>query len=437
MNRRDHLRGLLALAAAASAPRGLRAASDPPIPPQGIGRRIRHVSYSDQGGRPDGVQVMINRRHVYVGHMFSDGVTILDAADPRRLKPVGFFTAGVNTRTHHLQVADDLLLLANGANIVAMQSYDNLRGYFENTLVDSITNRKKFRSGLSIHDISRPAEMREIAFLEMPGLGINRLWWPGGRYAYVSAHFDGFTDHILCIVDLRDTTKPEIVSRWWLPGMHRAGGEKPTLPAGRRAALHHMITAGNRGYGAWRDGGLTIHDLSDPTKPALLSHINWSPPFTGGTHTPLPLPGRKLAVVLDEANAEQCAKGTFHTFVVDVSVPENPVPISTLPTPKGRDYCARGTFGPHNLHENRPGSFQSENTIFATWGNAGVRVFDITDAFAPTEIASWDPPVPQRLIDPRPNVALAAKTCDVYVAPDGIMYVSDWNAGLHVLQYEG
>ena len=73
------------------------------------------------------------------------------------------------TRTHHLQVSDDLLLLANGANIVAMQSYDNIRGYFENALADSITKRKKFRSGLSIHDISRPAEMREIAFLEMPG----------------------------------------------------------------------------------------------------------------------------------------------------------------------------------------------------------------------------------------------------------------------------
>jgi hypothetical protein len=437
MNRRDHLKGLFAVAASAAAPLGIRAAADTPVPPQGIGRRIRHVSYSDQGGRPDGVQVMVNRRHVYVGHMFSDGVTILDAADPRRLRPVGFFTAGVNTRTHHLQVADDLLLLANGANIIAMQSYDNMRGYFENTLVDSITNRKKFRSGLSIHDISRPADMREIAFLEMPGLGINRLWWPGGRYAYVSAHFDGFTDHILCIVDLRDTTKPEIVSRWWLPGMDRAGGEKPTLPAGRRAALHHLITAGNRGYGAWRDGGLTIHDISDPARPTLLSHINWSPPFPGGTHTPLPLPGRGLAVVADEANAEQCAKGTFHTFVVDVRAPENPVPISTLPTPKERDFCAIGTFGPHNLHENRPGSFRSEDIIFATYGNAGARVFDIKDAFAPKEIAYWVPPVPKKLIDPRPNIALAAKTADIYVTPEGLIYLSDWNAGLHVLQYEG
>ena len=138
------------------------------------------------------------------------------------------------------------MLLANGANIVAMQSYDNLRGYFENTLADSITNRKKFRSGLSIHDISSRPEMREIAFLEMPGLGINRLWWPGGRYAYVAAHFDGFTRHILCIVDLQTITKPEIVARWWMPGMNRAAGE--TVHAcrpGKRVALHHMITSGN------------------------------------------------------------------------------------------------------------------------------------------------------------------------------------------------
>jgi hypothetical protein len=437
VTRRAHLTGLLGLATLASLPSASRAASDAPVPPQGIGRRIRHLSYSDQGGRPDGVQVMVNRRHVYVGHMFSDGVTILDAADPRRLKPVGFFSAGANTRTHHLQVAHDLMLLANGANIVAMQSYDNLRGYFENTLADSITNRKKFRSGLSIRDISRPTEMREIAFLEMPGFGVNRLWWIGGRYAYVSAHFDGYTDHILCIVDLKEITKPEIVSLWWLPGMHRAGGETLTLPKGRRVALHHMITAGDRGYAAWRDGGFTIHDISDPTSPKLLSHINWSPPFPGGTHTPLPLPGRGLAVVADEANAERCDKGTFHTFVVDVRVPENPVPIATLPTPRDRDYCSLGVFGPHNLHENRSESFRSEEIVFATYNNAGVRVFDIQDAFAPKEIAYWIPPAPERLVDPRPNVSLAAKTCDVYVTLDGLMFVSDWNAGMHVLQYEG
>ena len=310
LNRREYVKTMLSLATSAYLP-AARLPQDAPVPARGIGRRIRHLSYSDIGGRPDSVQIMMNRRHLYVGHMFSNGLTILDASDPRRLKPAGFFTAGDYTRTHHLQVSDDLLLLANGANIVAMQSYDNLRGYFENALADSITNRKKFRSGLSIHDISRPAEMKEIAFLEMPGFGINRLWWPGGRYAYVAAHFDGFTDHILCIVDLANITKPEIVSRWWLPGMNRAAGETSTVPQGRRVALHHMITSGNRGYAAWRDGGLTIHDIADPATPKLLAHINWSPPFPGGTHTALPLPGRNLLVVADEANAEMCAKGTF------------------------------------------------------------------------------------------------------------------------------
>jgi hypothetical protein len=414
-----------------------RRAADPPVPPTGIGRRIRHISYSDLGGRPDSVQIMMNRRHLYVGHMFSNGLTVLDASDPRRLKPVSFFTGGDFTRTHHLQVADDLLLLANGANIVAMQSYDNLRGYFENSLADSITNRKKFRSGLSIHDISRPSAMKEIAFLEMPGLGINRLWWPGGRYAYVSAHFDGFTDHILCIVDLREITKPEIVGRWWLPGMNRAAGETSTAAAGKRIALHHLITAGDRGYGAWRDGGLTLHDLSDPANPKLISRVNWSPPYPGGTHTALPLPSRNLVVVADEANAEMCAKGTFYTWVVDVRAPENPVTVATLPTPQERQFCSLGTFGPHNLHENRPGSFRSETTIFATYNNAGVRVFDIADAYAPKEIASWVPPTPVKLTDPRPNVSLAAKAADVFVTTDGLLYVSDWNAGLHVLEYEG
>jgi hypothetical protein len=438
--RREHLQALLGMAVASTLPfaRAADKKEDPPVPPEGIGKRIKHISYCDIGGRPDSVQVMLNRKHIYVGHMFSDGVTILDATDPRNLKPVGWFSAGQYTRTHHLQVFDNLLLLANGANIVAMQSYDNQRGYFENTLADSITNRKKFRSGLSIHDISKPAEMREIAFLEMPGFGINRLWWPGGRYAYVSAHFDGFTDHILCIVDLNDITKPVIVSKWWLPGMNRAAGETLTSPKGKRYALHHMITAGNLGYAAWRDGGLTVHDISDPAKPTLVSRLNWSPPFPGGTHTPLPLPGRKLAVIADEANAEKCAKGMFETFILDMRAPENPVPIATMPQAEDRDYCAAaGTYGPHNLHENRPGAFQSEEVIFATYNNAGVRVFDIKNQFAPKEIGYWVPPMPKKMIDPRPNVTLAAKTCDAYVATDGLMYVSDWNAGMHVLEYQG
>src|SRR5438477_4204972 len=131
ITRRNCGKGLVGLAALACGP-GQAGAQDNRIPPQGVAKRFRHLSYSDIGGRPDSVQVMFNRRHLYVGHMFSNGVTILDATDPRNLKPVNFLTGGDYTRTHHLQVSGDLLLLANGANVVAMQSYDDVRGYFEN-----------------------------------------------------------------------------------------------------------------------------------------------------------------------------------------------------------------------------------------------------------------------------------------------------------------
>src|SRR5689334_17778340 len=110
--RRSSLKALVGLGAASSLPLGCATpASTDPIPPQGIGHRIRHVSYSDQGGRPDAVQVMVNRRHVYVGHMFSNGVTILDATDPRNLKPVHYWSLGQGdfTRTHQLQTSDDLM----------------------------------------------------------------------------------------------------------------------------------------------------------------------------------------------------------------------------------------------------------------------------------------------------------------------------------------
>jgi len=179
-------------------------------------------------------------------------------------------------------------------------------------------------------------------------------------------------------------------------------------------------------------------DLTDPRAPKLVSAINWSPPFPGGTHTSLPLPGRKLAVVADEANAEKCAKGTFHSFVLDMRAPQNPVPISTLPTPNDRDWCAApGTFGPHNLHENRPGGFQSSKIIFATYYNAGVRVYDIEDAFRPKEIGYYVPPNPAKMMDPRPNRPQVIQSCDCYVDKNGVMYLTDPNAGLNILQFEG
>ena len=64
-------------------------------------------------------------------------------------------------------------------------------------------------------------------------------------------------------------------------------------------------------------------------------------------------------------------------------------------------------------------------------------VFDIKDPFAPREVAHFVPPPPEHMVDPRPNRPRVIQSNDVYVAPDGLMYVTDVNAGLTILQYRG
>ena len=402
-------------------------------------RNIRFVARSDLGGRSDGVQFMLRRGYGYIGHTFSNGVSVVDLRDPAHPQTVNFIAAPPNTRASHIQVHDDLLLVINGASRHTPQSLAaSDKDYYARPLADTLgqSGERNFAAGLRVYDIARPAEPREIGFMSVDGLGLHRIWYVGGRYAYVSAHFEGFTDHILAIVDMADPTRPAIVGRWWLPGMWRAGGETNDWQG--RYALHHALITGNLAYGAWRDGGLTVLDVGDPARPRLLVHRNWSPPFGGGTHSPLPLPDRDLLLVGDEATLDNGEDGIKYVWVFDVRVPANPVSIATMPRPAERDYNAKGAkFGPHNLHENRPGSYQSSTLIFATWYNAGVRVFDIADPFQPHAVGHFVPPPPERMMDQRPNRPRVIQSCDIHVDTRGLLYVTDTNAGLYILEYEG
>ncbi len=96
-----------------------------------------------------------------------------------------------------------------------------------------------------------------------------------------------------------------------------------------------------------------------------------------------------------------------------------------------------GKFGPHNLHENHPGSFQSEEIVFASYHNAGVPVFDLRGACQPREVARFIPPTPERIVDIRPGAELVAQSTDVFVATDGTVFVTDTNGGMSILAYEG
>lgn len=348
--------------------------ADLPVPD--FARNMRLVGYSDQCGRPDGVQIMVQDGFAYIGHMFSGGFSVVDVRDPRAPKPVNYVAAPPGTWSLHLQAHEDLLLVINGKNLYTDPLLQDEKTYYSGSMAEKtrVEGRERgYSAGIRIFDISDRPNPREISFLPIEGVGAHRIWYVGGRWAYASALVEGFIDTILLTIDLADPAAPRIAGRNWLPGMNKAAGETVTWDPKRRYACHHAIVAGDTAYTTWRDGGISLVDVSDRSNPKTIVHRSWCPPFGGGTHNALPLPDRDLLVVVDEAVQDQCADGVKFIWLFDIREPTNPVSIATLPTPAETDYVAKGAhFGPHNIHENRPGSFVSSERIFTTYQNAGV-----------------------------------------------------------------
>lgn len=415
------------------------------LPKPDFAKNVTLLGYSDQGGRPDGVQIMVNKHHAIIGHMFSKGFSVIDCTNPRAPRPVSYVPAPPNTWNIHLQSHEDLLLVINAKDMFAAPEFQDENNYYKGALGKKVGTARKganaernWTAGMSVYDISDPTNPRQIGFMPVEGGGIHRIWYTGGRWAYASALLNGFTDYIFITIDMSDPTNPTEAGRWWIPGMNEAAGETPDWDPSRRNGLHHGIIHGDTAYCAWRDAGLVILDVADRANPKEIVHRNWSPPYGGGTHNCLPLPDRELLVVADEAVLDNCADGLKHTWMFDIREPSNPISISTLPTPDEEDYATKGAhFGPHNIHENRPDGLVSDQMIFATYQNAGVRAYDISDAYQPKEIAAFVPSAPDRLMDQRLNRPKVIQSCDLWVSTDGLIYCSDYNAGLYILEFKG
>jgi hypothetical protein len=366
---------------------------------------LRTVGHSGLGGYGDGMQVLREGDALYVGHfgISGAGTTILDASDPTHLRVAAQLAAPQGSHTHKVQVANGLLLV----------NHEQFRGGDPHS------------AGMAVYDVSDPFRPEKIGWFDSGGRGVHRIVWTGGRYAYASVTPAGFSDRIWTILDMADPTSPTQVGRWWWPGQWVAGDEPPTWPRGKRYAAHHALLEGDIAYLGYGDGNLVVLDVSDPAKPSRIGGLQWSP--GGDTHTCLPLAGRQLLLVTDETVKDRCAGEEHLVRLIDVSDPANPTEVGVCPPPEG-DFCSRGLrFGPHNAHENRPGSYQSAELVFVTYFNAGLRVYDVSDAANPVEVAYWLPETPEG--------QEAIQINDVFVAADLHVYVTDRiGGGVYVLR---
>ncbi|HET7026236.1 MAG TPA: hypothetical protein VFI28_00945 [Candidatus Limnocylindrales bacterium] len=368
---------------------------------------MRLVGHLDMGGEGDCMHVNLKDGHAFVGHMGERGTSIVDVRDPSDPRLVARIPSPANTHGHKVQVVDDVLLV-NRERIPRAGS--------------------PWVAGLEVYDVSDVTKPRQIAFWQCGGKGVHRMTYWERPLAYVTAGDDRFEEQFLVILDLSEPSRPREVGRWWLPGMR--DDERAAWTADRTVKLHHALVRNGRAYCSWWDEGLVILDVTDPSTPTLAGRLRFGDDVSRWTHTTCPIPGRDLLVVTEERISPGCTEFSPHVRLVDIADEQTPRVVSTLPTPEG-DYCERGgRFGPHNVHEPRPGSLIDGSTVYVTWFNAGVRVFDISDASTPTEIAWFVPETPPG----RPAIQLN----DIYVADDGLVYVTDRLAGgLYILEVDG
>lgn len=396
------------------------------------------IGYCDLGGTSAFKMAMHrdgDRWLLYTGTFWDSGFNIVDVTDPtdpRLLRhvpvdvPEGFLTLQVQVAAGVMITSVETLnsVMGDGTGPQAQPSPDE--GFLIWTLEDpeNPTLRGHFRTG---------------------GDGTHRNYYAGGPYVYATGLPYGYQGHILQVVDITDPTEPVEAARWWQKGQWLAGGESGAAPG---TLLHGgSYVTGDRAYLPYGAGGLVILDLTDVRNPRQVSDLTFSPPFNPyiTVHTAVPLEGRPLVLVNSEAIAENGDEPLNFAGIVDVSTETAPRLISLCPLPAAPDgapyrtfYDKGGRFGPHNQHQwqGNDALLHDENLLFLTYFNAGLRVYDISDARAPREVAWFVPPDPETRLGPLPRNALVSQTEDVVVDARQNIYITDKNLGIYVLRLD-
>jgi hypothetical protein len=398
---------------------------------EGYGLRlIGHDLLQGYGGVGEGMSLQKardGRRILWLAHEGPPkNFTAVEVTDPRRPKVV------TQTDLPHGRVRSNSLETVGDVMAVAHQTVDP----------------GGQPAGIEFWDISTPEKPKSISFFDCSGphsRGVHQVWFVDGAYIHCASGAADFAprhdndDQFYRIIDVRKPSTPREVGRWWYPGT-RDGDEAPApqrlkLNAGYRAHNTNVFPErADRAYIGYIDGGAFILDISDMSSPKAVSHWSPHPPYPGFTHTVLPLFSRDLLVIADECVKDGGADWPKLTWVVDARKEDNLVPISTLPMPPVDDFGRRGgRYGSHNLHENRPGetSFKSDNLIFATFFNGGVRAFDLANPLQPKEVAAYVPAAPQG------SRTGTIQINDVFVDENAIVYAVDRHAGgLYILELD-
>jgi len=388
---------------------------------------IEWLGYHDLNGKPAfklAVQEVNGRWYLYLAHLWHRGWSVVDVTDPSAPEYAAFVPGPENTWTIQVQVAD-------GKMITALERIAPGWGGSE--------GRPPAEEGFLVWDVEQPAQPRRLGHYRTNSTGTHRNFYDGGALVHAAGGAPGYDGKVYHIVDISDPANPRQVGFFALEEQ-RHDAKK----SGAKFSLHGPAhIEGKRAYLSYGDGGGIILDVGDFKHPRIVSQLA----FQGlssrqGIHTYLPLPRRKLALINDEAIAENGDENLNLAGIVDIENEKEPRLLSLFPQPLPPEgsglknfFDKGGRFGPHNQHHpNHQACLEDRDDVaYLTYFNAGLRVYDIRDARTPKEIAWFIPPDPKERIGTKPS-KLVAQVEDVLVDRRGFIYISEKNQGVFILR---
>ena len=356
---------------------------------------------------PGGGQVWVEGTTLYIGHMRNPGgTTIVDVSDPRQPRTIARIDVPDGWHSHKVRVSGDIMVVNH-----------------EKLGTEGDTG---FGGGLGIYDVGNPAQPKLISKWRTGGRGVHRYDFDG-RHAYISPTAEGYVGNIVMILDLIDPSNPTEVGRWWIPGQWKAGGEDYPWHGGPSPRCHHPLRRGDRLYVSYWHHGLFILDISDLSRPTLVSSVDTSPAFPHPTHTCLPMAslikGRDILVVADEDVAKLYPSPPAFTWIYDITHEAQPTPIATWQV-EGIDPDGAPQEPMTGCHQ--PSERVSGTIIPFAWFAQGMRLVDIADPFRPKEVGHYIPATPRGGTRPSSN--------DVTIDSRGIVYLVDRINGVDILE---
>lgn len=421
-------------------------------PTGALSHRVRQIGLLDIAG---GGQVVVDGDHLFIGHMKPPhGTTIVDVSDRRNPTIAAEIRLdGAASHTHKVRVAGDLMITnveqndrhakrrANAIPAAEAALHEDLgrdptEAEIAARIGAALADMPRLRpligeryadGGFKVWDIADRSRPRLLVHERTGGVGVHRFDMDA-RHAYLSTEMEGYVGNILVVCDLADPARPQQVSRWWMPGQHVAGGERPTWD-GTKNRLHHAMRCGDELWAAVWDAGLRVIDARDLSALRTVGAYDYHPAIPEPTHTVMPfetrIGGRRIAAAIDEEHDH--LHGRLHAFLwlFDVTDLRDIKPLSIFNLDESASPYSRapGRFGAHQFHERLDSTL-----IYAAWFSGGLRIIDARDPELPEEVGFF---VPEPLGDePSPQ------SNDVAVGEDGIIYLLDRNRGLHVLEFD-